>query len=74
MVLQFVAHYAVIRLAKWIVTQVIDVVANKPPTKVAEFYNLDVSPQSAPADDNNDAIEPVTSNTISKSVSSLSVE
>lgn len=69
MILQFAAHVAVIKLTKWIVTQVIEVVAaNKPPAKVQEFYNLDVSTRSTPN------TEPAESNTISHSISSLSVE
>lgn len=69
MILQFAAHVAVIKLTKWIVTQVIEVVAaNKPPAKVQEFYNLDVSTRSTP---NTELPE---SNTISQSISSLSVE
>lgn len=81
MVLQFAAHYAVIRLTKWIVTEIMDIVANKPPPKVTEFYNLNASIRSSPLDDtaggaatrtaDNDDFE---SNTISKSISSLSVE
>lgn len=78
MVLQFVAHYAVIRLTKWIVTQVMEVVANKPPVKVAEFYNLDGSIRSSPVEAEIDVEQVDTnesgSNTISKSISSLSVE
>lgn len=73
MVLQFAAHYAVIRLTKWIVTQVIEVVANKPPAKVTEFYNLNSSVVSSPIDDGNETND-MESNTISKSISSLSVE
>lgn len=73
MVLQFVAHYAVIRLTKWVVTQVIDIVANKPPPKVAEFYNMDASLQSTPQDDTNNGNDRE-SNSMSKSASSLSVE
>lgn len=83
MVLQFAAHYAVIRLTKWIVTQVIEVVVNKPPAKVSEFYNLNSSIRSSPVDGrgdgdvdgegDNENLE-VESNTISKSISSLSVE
>lgn len=78
MILQFAAHYAVIRLTKWIVTEIMDIVANKPPPKVAEFYNLNASIRSSPLEDgaatasaDNDDFE---SNTISKSISSLSVE
>lgn len=43
MILQFVAHIAVIKLSKWIITQIAEVCSDKPPPKVAEFYNLDVS-------------------------------
>lgn len=83
MVLQFAAHYAVIRLTKWIVTEIMDMVANKPPPKVTEFYNLNASIQSSPLDDNDGGVATATatadnddfeSNTISKSISSLSVE
>ncbi|XP_031638607.1 solute carrier family 25 member 46-like isoform X2 [Contarinia nasturtii] len=74
MVLQFAAHYAVIRLTKWIVTQVMEVVANKPPSKVTEFYNLNSSIRSSPIDGGTAENESIVSNTISKSISSLSVE
>lgn len=76
MVLQFAAHYAVIRLTKWIVTQVMEVVANKPPPKVTQFYNLNSSIKSSPIDDDGctNEMDEVESNTISKSISSLSVE
>lgn len=76
MVLQFAAHYAVIKLTKWIVTQILEVVANKPSTKVHEFYHLDSSIQSSPVGGsvgNGNEADPE-SNTISKSISSLSVE
>lgn len=73
MVLQFAAHYAVIRLTKWIVTQVMEVVVNKPPAKVTEFYNLNSSIRSSPIDGEQETTE-MESNTISKSISSLSVE
>lgn len=73
MVLQFAAHYAVIRLTKWIVTQVMEVVANKPPSKVKDFYNLNSSIRSSPDGDATSDHE-IESNTISKSISSLSVE
>lgn len=61
MILQFVAHVAVIKLTKWIVTHVADVCSNKPPAKVSEFYNLE-------------ARNSVESATLSRSISSLSVE
>lgn len=73
MVLQFAAHFAVIKLTKWVVTQVMEVVANKPPAKVAEFYNLDSSVRSSPVDAGADLNE-AKSNTISESISSLSIE
>lgn len=73
MVLQFAAHYAVIKLTKWIVTQVMEVVVNKPPAKVTEFYNLNSSIRSSPIDGGNETAE-LESNTISKSISSLSIE
>lgn len=62
MILQFVAHVAVIKLTKWIVTQISEVCSNKPPPNVSEFYNLETrnSVDTAP--------------TISRSMSSLSVE
>lgn len=41
MLLQFAAHIAVIKLGKWIITQISEIMSNKPPAKVAEFYNLD---------------------------------
>lgn len=66
MVLQFAAHIALIKLTKWIVTQVVEIVMNKPPPKLQEFYNLESTTNvvnSSPG-----------SNTISRSVSSLSVE
>lgn len=66
MVLQFAAHVALIKLTKWIVTQVVEIVSNKPPPKVQEFYNLESAatvPNSVPS-----------SNTISRSISMLSVE
>lgn len=67
MVLQFAAHVAVIKLTKWIVTQIVEIVSNKPPPKVQEVYNLDSSIQNTPMTEHAD-------NTISNSISSLSVE
>lgn len=72
-VLQFAAHYAVIKITKWIVIQVMEIVANKPPPKVTEFYNLNSSIKSSPVDGGSGDHE-IESNTISKSISSLSVE
>lgn len=76
MVLQFAAHYAVIRLTKWICSQILEMVANKPSTKVSEFYHLDSSIQSTPMDGGSgkgNEADPE-SNTLSRSISSLSVE
>lgn len=70
MILQFVAHVAVIKLTKWIVTQVVEIITSKPPAKVTEFYNMEAaSVRSTP-----NAETPGESNTISRSISSLSVE
>lgn len=73
MVLQFAAHYAVIKLTKWIVIQILEVVANKPSAKVNEFYHLNSSIPSSPPSGNGNEADPE-SNTISKSIGSLSVE
>lgn len=64
MILQFAAHVALIKLTKWVVTQVVEIVTNKPPAKVQEFYHLESS----------NVITDPGSNTISRSISSLSVE
>ncbi|XP_017474828.1 PREDICTED: solute carrier family 25 member 46-like isoform X1 [Rhagoletis zephyria] len=40
-VLQFAAHIAVIKLTKWVVTQITEVVSSRPPQKVMQYYNLD---------------------------------
>lgn len=69
MVLQFAAHVAVIKLTKWVVTQIVEIVTNKPPPKVQEVYNLDSSIRNTPITDHEPA-----DNTISNSISSLSVE
>lgn len=61
-ILQFAAHLALIKLTKWVVTHVMEVCSNKPPTKVAEFYQID------PA-----KLSPDTT-TASRSLSSMSVE
>lgn len=66
MALQFAAHIALIKLTKWIVTQVVEIVTNKPPPKLQEFYHLETTP--------NVAHSLPGSNTISRSISSLSVE
>lgn len=39
MVGQFIAHIAVIKLTKWIITQIAEVCSSKPPQKVTDFYN-----------------------------------
>lgn len=41
MLLQFAAHVAVIKLTKWVVTQITEVYSSRPSSKVAEFYNLE---------------------------------
>ncbi|KAH8368820.1 hypothetical protein KR084_012143, partial [Drosophila pseudotakahashii] len=41
MVLQFAAHVAVIKLAKWVVNQIAEVVSNRPPQRIVQYYNLD---------------------------------
>ncbi|KAJ6636643.1 Mitochondrial outer membrane protein SLC25A46 [Pseudolycoriella hygida] len=61
MILQFVAHVAVIKLTKWIVTQITEICSSKPPQKVAEFYNLE--PRHS-----------LESTTFTRSISSLSIE
>nr|XP_014094565.1 solute carrier family 25 member 46 [Bactrocera oleae] len=40
-VLQFAAHIAVIKLTKWVVTQITEVISSRPPQKVMQYYNLD---------------------------------
>lgn len=47
LLLQFAAHVAVIKIAKWIVTQVSEVMSSKPPTKIVEYYHLDRTNNSA---------------------------
>lgn len=61
MILQFAAHVAVIKLTKWIVTQITEICSSKPPQKVTEFYNLD--PRHS-----------LDSTTFTRSISSLSIE
>ena len=61
-VLQFAAHVAVVKLTKWIVTQITEVCSNKPPINVSEFYNLETRNSAE------------STNTMSRSISSLSVE
>lgn len=61
MCLQFAAHIALIKITKWLVVQITEICSSKPPPKVAEFYQLD-------------SRNSVESTTISKSMSSLSVE
>ena len=60
MLLQFAAHIAVVKLAKWIIIQVTEICTNKPPPKIAEYYNLDGSKTNS------------ASTTMSRSLSSFS--
>lgn len=60
LLLQFTAHIAVIKLTKWVVTQITEVMSTKPPTKVVEYYNLDHRINNS-----------ISSTTISHSLSSL---
>lgn len=62
MVLQFAAHVAVIKITKWVVTQITEVYSSKPSTKVTEFYNLDEPRQS------------IETTSMSRSHSTISVE
>ncbi|XP_016942453.2 mitochondrial outer membrane protein SLC25A46 [Drosophila suzukii] len=41
MILQFAAHVAVIKLAKWVVNQIAEVISNRPPQRIVQYYNLD---------------------------------
>lgn len=61
MILQFVAHVAVIKLTKWIVTQISEASNNKPPPQVSDFYT------------NLQGHNSVGSTTVSRSLSSISV-
>ncbi|KAI8114788.1 Solute carrier family 25 member 46 [Lucilia cuprina] len=45
-ILQFAAHIAVIKLTKWVVNQITEVISNRPPPKVVQYYNLDRGQQS----------------------------
>lgn len=45
LLLQLAAHVAVIRLTKWVVTQISEVYSSRPSSKVAEFYNLEQQQQ-----------------------------
>ncbi|XP_055843399.1 mitochondrial outer membrane protein SLC25A46-like [Episyrphus balteatus] len=58
-VLQFAAHIAVIKITKWVVGQITEVISSKPPAKVVQYYNLDRAAASS-------------STTISRSLSSSS--
>lgn len=42
LILQFFAHVIVIKVGRWVICRITDIVSNKPPPKVAEYYNLDV--------------------------------
>lgn len=46
-ILQFAAHVAVIRLTKWIVTKITDLMSNGPSSKIAQFYNIDPNVSNA---------------------------
>uniref|UniRef100_A0A182IXA1 Uncharacterized protein n=1 Tax=Anopheles atroparvus TaxID=41427 RepID=A0A182IXA1_ANOAO len=59
MILQFAAHVAVIKLGKWFITQISELMSSKPPAKVVEFYKLDDK-------------TPVGSATMSRSISGIS--
>lgn len=61
MCLQFAAHIALIKVTKWFVIQITEICSSKPPQKVAEFYQLD-------------SCNSVESTTLSKSISSFSLE
>ncbi|ALC49346.1 CG5755 [Drosophila busckii] len=41
MVLQFAAHVAVIKLTKWVVGQITEVISSRPPARIVQYYNLD---------------------------------
>eukprot|EP00099_Drosophila_melanogaster_P017175 NP_573096.1 uncharacterized protein Dmel_CG8931 [Drosophila melanogaster] len=41
MILQFAAHVAVIKLTKWVVNQIVEVISNRPPQRIVNYYNLD---------------------------------
>ncbi|XP_037916740.1 solute carrier family 25 member 46 [Hermetia illucens] len=67
--LQFAAHIAVIKIAKWVVTQVTEILSNKPPSKIVEYYNLD---RSTGLDTMGGGANLSNSTTVSRSLSSLS--
>ncbi|XP_016973092.1 solute carrier family 25 member 46 [Drosophila rhopaloa] len=41
MILQFAAHIAVIKLAKWVVNKLAELISNRPPPRIVQYYNLD---------------------------------
>ncbi|XP_033238900.1 solute carrier family 25 member 46-like isoform X2 [Drosophila pseudoobscura] len=41
MILQFSVHIAVIKMAQWIVTKITEVISNRPPPCIVQYYNLD---------------------------------
>lgn len=47
MVLQFAAHIAVIKISKWIISQVVEICSEKAPTRVTEFYNIETAAGAA---------------------------
>lgn len=59
MILQFAAHVAVIKMGKWFITQISELMSSKPPAKVVEFYKLEDK-------------TPVGSATMSRSISGIS--
>ncbi|XP_033242995.1 solute carrier family 25 member 46 isoform X2 [Drosophila miranda] len=41
MILQFSVHIAVIKMAQWIVTKITEVISNRPPPCIVQYYNLE---------------------------------
>ena len=41
MLLQFAAHIAVIKVTQWVVSQICELISNRPTTKIIQYYNLD---------------------------------
>lgn len=66
LILQFASHILVIKLSKWIIGQVEQIMSDKPPPKVSEFYNLDAN---SSIKQQNSGID---STTISRSISYVS--
>lgn len=59
LILQFFAHVAVIKIGRWMILRVTEIVSNKPPPKVAQYYNLDMRTNNG-------------STTVSQSISGIS--